>query len=94
MNSLGTNAFSQQTMLREGKYGFADDEVIQYANVNQGQGFFKFCCNHAIGLTGIADPRRVVMRCQTALKIFQQRASNSFQLTYRVIGFPPPFSGV
>jgi hypothetical protein len=32
--------------------------------------------------------------CQTALKIFQQRASNSFQLTYRVIGFPPPFSGV
>jgi hypothetical protein len=23
----------------------------------------------------------VVMRCQTALKIFQQRASNSFQLS-------------
>jgi len=29
--------------------------------------------------------------CQTALKSFQQRASNSFQLKYVVIGFPPPF---
>lgn len=31
------------------------------------------------------------LRCQTALKSFQQIASNSFQSNYRVIGFPSPF---
>jgi hypothetical protein len=48
-------------MLRKGIDGLADDEVIQYANVNQGQGLFEFYCNYAVRLTGVTNAGRVIM---------------------------------
>jgi hypothetical protein len=42
-------------MLREGIHAFTDDEVIQYPDVNQGQGRFEFIGDHFISLTGFAD---------------------------------------